>query len=112
MKRRAMGEPEPTSRSESAGKRDPARERTQPLARIGPLVFAGYLERYQLSMLDVARAAHVRLLTVWRILHDEPIAQEQARQVYAGLLYLTGVSYRGRIRQRAAEEETRGWGRR
>lgn len=91
---------------------DPARERTQPLAKIGSLVFAGYLARYQLSILDVARAARVRLLTIWRILHDEPIAEEQARRVYTGLLYLTGVRYRGRIRLRAAEGEARGSGQR
>lgn len=110
MKRPAKGGSEPFPEPE--GGRDPAREPTQPLAKIGSLVFAGYLARHQLSMLDVALAARVRLLTIWRVLHDEPISEEQAQQIYAGLLRLTGVRYRGRIRQRAAEDQTRGPGQR
>jgi hypothetical protein len=54
-------------------------------------------------MLDVARAAGVRLLTIWRVMHDEPISEQQAQQVYAGLALLAGVPYRGRIRLHAAD---------
>jgi hypothetical protein len=72
---------------------------------IASLVFAGYLSRHQLSILDVALAARVRLLTIWRVLRDEPVSEEQAHQVYMGLYHLTGVPYRGRIRLQAAGNE-------
>ena len=74
-------------------------EQTQPLPNIARLTFEGFLNRYQISMLDVAQAAEVRLLTIWRVMHDLPISEQQAQQVYAGLSRLAGVPYRGRIRQ-------------
>jgi hypothetical protein len=80
-------------------------EETQPLPPIARLTFEGFLTRYHLSMLDVARAAGVRLLTIWRVMHDEPISEQQAQQVYAGLALLAGVPYRGRIRLHAAGRE-------
>jgi hypothetical protein len=73
-------------------------EQTQPLPPLAPLIFEHFLARYQLTILDVALAAGVRLLTVWRAMHDYPISIEQAAQVRRGLYHLTGVSYRGHIR--------------
>ena len=82
-------------------------EATQPLPGIARLVFEGFLDRYQLSMLEVAQAAGVRLLTIWRVMRDLPVSEQQAAQVYAALERLAGVPYRGRIRLHA-EENTRG----
>lgn len=73
-------------------------EQTQPLPPLAPLVLEHFLARYQPTLLDVARAAGVRLLTVWRVVHDYPISGAQAEQVRLGLYRLTGASYRGRIR--------------
>lgn len=73
-------------------------EQTQPLPPLAPLVFAHFLACHQLTILDVALAAGVRLLTVWRVTRDYPISIEQAAQVRRGLYHLTGVRYRGRIR--------------
>jgi hypothetical protein len=56
-------------------------------------------------MLDVARAAEVRLLTIWRVMRDLPISEQQAQQVYAGLYRLAGVPYRGRIRLHTAKSD-------
>ena len=79
----------------------PTEEQTQPLPNIASLVFEGFSQRHQLSMLDVALAAGVRLLMVWQIAHDEPVSEEHAQQVYAGLRWLAGVPYHGRIRRSA-----------
>lgn len=73
-------------------------EQTQPLPPLAPLILEHFLARYQLTILDVALAAGVRLLTVWRVTRDYPISIEQAAQVRRGLYRLTGVRYRGRIR--------------
>lgn len=80
-------------------------EVTQPLPNVRALVFEGFLARHHLSMLDVARAAEVRLVTVWRVMRDLPVSEQQAAQVYAGLYRLAGVHYRGRIRLHAAGDE-------
>jgi hypothetical protein len=80
-------------------------EQTQPLPNIARLTFEGFLNRHQLSMLDVARAAEVRLLTIWRVMRDLPISEQQAQQVYAGLYRLAGVPYRGRIRLHPAKRD-------
>lgn len=99
------GRVEAQGEQESEEKLQQSREKTQPLPNIARLTFEGFLTRYQLSMLDVARAAGVRLLTIWRVMHDEPISKQQAQQVYAGLTLLTGVPYRGRIRLHAARQD-------
>jgi len=78
-------------------------EQTQPLPNIARLTFEGFLKRHQLSMLDVAQAAEVRLLIIWRVTRDLPISEQQAQQVYAGLYRLAGVPYRGRIRLHPAK---------
>jgi len=80
-------------------------EQTQPLPNIARLTFEGFLNRYQLTMLDVAQAAEVRLLTIWRVMRDLPISEQQAQQVYAGLSRLAGVPYRGRIRLHPAKRD-------
>src|SRR5579885_3668739 len=82
-------------------------EATQPLPVIARLVFEGFLARYQLSMLEVAQEAGVRLLTVWRVMRDLPVSEQQAAQVYAALERLAGVPYRGRIRLHAAGDALR-----
>ena len=80
-------------------------EQTQPLPNLAALAFEGFLARHQLSILDVALAAGVRLLTVWRVARDYPISLEQAQQVRLGLYQLTGVHYRGRILLQATYSE-------
>jgi hypothetical protein len=99
------GRGEAQGAQESEEKLQQSKEETQPLPTIARLTFEGFLTRYQLSMLDVARAAGVRLLTIWRVVHDLPISEQQARQGYAGLAHLAGVSYRGYIRLHAARQE-------
>ena len=55
--------------------------------------FRAYAQRFELSLLDVASAAHVRPMTVWNIARGLPIRAEHALAVYAGLHRLTGVPY-------------------
>ena len=55
--------------------------------------FRAYAQRFELSLLDIALAAKVRLLTVWNIAHGLPIRAEHAQAVRAGLHRLTGVPY-------------------
>jgi len=50
-----------------------------------------------LSLLDVALAAQVRLLTVWKLAQGLPIRAEHAQAVRSGLQRLTGVPYTGLI---------------
>jgi hypothetical protein len=95
---------QPPPRGQQAGE---AEEATQPLPTISRLVFEGFLNRYQLSLLDVAQAAGVRLLTVWRVMRDLPVSEQQAAQVYAALERLAGVPYRGRIRRHGEENVQR-----
>lgn len=70
-------------------------EETQPLPTLRSLAFRAFLEKHGLSWLDVALAAHVRLLTVWNVARDYPISGQQAEMVRMGLYHLTGVRYRG-----------------
>jgi len=72
-------------------------EQTQPLPTLRGLAFRFFLARHKLTMLDVARAADVRMLTVWSITRDLPISRQQAEMVRAGLYRLTGTQYRGGI---------------
>jgi hypothetical protein len=72
-------------------------EETQPLVPLRGLAFRAFLEKHRLSLLDVARAAEVRLLVVWKITRDQPVSSQQARMVRTGLAVLTGTYYRGGI---------------
>jgi hypothetical protein len=83
---------------QSSPEQQKVEEQTQPLPPLSPLAFERFLTRHRLSILDVASAARVRMMTVWRVAHDYPISIDQAAQVRLGLYHLTGVSYRGRIR--------------
>ena len=69
--------------------------KTQPLPTLRALAFQAFLARHSLSLLEVALAAGVRLLTVWRVTRDLPVTSQQAERVRAGLYCLTGVRYRG-----------------
>ncbi len=68
---------------------------TQPLPTLRALAFQAFMARHGVTLLEVALAAGVRVLTVWRVARDLPIAQQQAERVRAGLYRLTGVHYRG-----------------
>jgi hypothetical protein len=76
-------------------------EETRPLPVLAGLAFRAFLEKYGLSMLDVALAAEVRLLTVWNIGRSHPVSSRHAEQVRAALYRLTGTRYRGGIVVRA-----------
>jgi hypothetical protein len=56
-------------------------------------VFRAYLQRFELSPLDVALAARVRLMTVWKIEQGLPIRAADALAVRTGLQQVTGVPY-------------------
>lgn len=71
-------------------------EKTQPLDVVavrGAFHFREYLRRYRLHPLDVALAAGVRYLTVWRVEHGQPVKGEQAARIRQGLYFLTGVPF-------------------
>jgi hypothetical protein len=72
-------------------------EETRPLPALAGLAFRAFLAKYGLSMLDVALAAEVRLLTVWNIGCNNPVSPRHAEQVRAALYRLTGTRYRGGI---------------
>src|SRR5258706_15508697 len=72
-------------------------EETQPLPGLREMAFRAFLIRHKLSLLDVALAAGVRLLTVWNVEQDYPISRQHAEKVRVGLHRLTGVDYRGGI---------------
>ena len=73
------------------------KEETQPLPTLRALAFQAFLTRHALTLLDVAMAGGIRLLTVWKVAHDLPISPLQAASVRAGLARLTGECYRGGI---------------
>lgn len=72
-------------------------EETQPLPDLTAQLFPAFLALHELSILDVALAARVRLLTVWKIEHNEPVSLQHAEMVRAGIYRLTGIRYRGPI---------------
>lgn len=72
-------------------------ETTQPLPNLVALTFQLFLAKYGLSILEVARAAQVRLLVVWRITRGLPVSPTQAQRVRATLARLTPAGYRGQI---------------
>lgn len=76
---------------------DYTNEQTQPLPDLSALTFQLFLGKHGLSILDVAQAAQVRLLTIWKITRGQPITPIQARQVRNALAQLTRTGYRGRI---------------
>lgn len=76
---------------------DCATETTQPLPNLGALTFQLFLKKYGLSIRDVALAAQVRLLIVWKITRGQPITPVQAQQVHTALSHLTQTGYRGQI---------------
>lgn len=55
--------------------------------------FRACLQYFELSLLDVALAAQVRLLAVWKIEQGLPIREADALAVRSGLHRLTGVPY-------------------
>jgi transcriptional regulator with XRE-family HTH domain len=55
--------------------------------------FRAYVQHFGLSLRDVALAASVRMLTVWKIEQGLPIREADALAVCAGLHHLTGVPY-------------------
>lgn len=63
---------------------------TQPHSGIA---FQLYLQRHNLSPLDVALTAGVRYLTVWRMMHALSIRREDESLIRRGLFRLTGEWY-------------------
>jgi hypothetical protein len=59
--------------------------------------YRAYAQRFELSMLDVALTAKVRLLIVWRVAQGLPVCEANAQAVRAALLRLTVVLYQGQI---------------
>jgi hypothetical protein len=55
--------------------------------------FRAYLQRFELTILGVALAAHVRPLTVWKIEQGLPIRPEDALAVRSSLQQITGIPY-------------------
>ena len=55
--------------------------------------FRAYLHHFELSLVEVAVAARVRLLTVWKIEQGLPIRAEHAQAVRTALQHLTNVPY-------------------
>jgi hypothetical protein len=80
---------------------------TQPLPTsiITACAFAHVLTQHHLTMLDLAQAAGVRLMVVWRALHGLPITASQAQSLRRALFDLTGVAYRGTLLTHGEEAE-------
>ena len=55
--------------------------------------FRAYMQRFALTVLDVAFAGQVRPMTVWNIGRGLPIRAEHALSVRSGLYRFTGVPY-------------------
>jgi hypothetical protein len=55
--------------------------------------FRAYVQRFDLTILGVALATKVRLLTVWKIEQGLPIRAADALAVRTGLQQVTGVPY-------------------
>ncbi|MGB8346693.1 MAG: hypothetical protein WCD86_17530 [Ktedonobacteraceae bacterium] len=67
--------------------------------------FTSYIQRHRLNMHDVARAANVRLLTVWNIDKEIPVRGDHADAVRSALYRLTGVHYAAPIAIHAPEKQ-------
>jgi hypothetical protein len=72
-------------------------QETIPLPRLSGWLLEHFLSSHQLSLREVARAAHVPLLVVWRACRGLPIAPWQAVRLTEGVYALTGVPYRFRL---------------
>lgn len=59
--------------------------------------FRAFLEQHRLTLLDVARAADVRLMTVWNVQQGRPVRPQSAQAVCAALYRLSGMPYSGPI---------------
>ena len=57
------------------------------------VAFRAYAQYFELSLLDVALAAKVRLMAVWKVEQGLPIREADALAVRSGLHRLTGVPY-------------------
>ena len=66
-------------------------------AELSRLTFRAYLQRYGLSLLDVALAGQVRLLSVWNVQQGIPVRNEHAMAIRAGLSRLIGEPYTAHI---------------
>ena len=66
---------------------------SQDQGAISSAAFRTYLRHFELSLLDVALAARVRLMTVWKIEQGLPIRAEHALAVQTALQQITGVPY-------------------
>jgi hypothetical protein len=60
---------------------------------VSSAAFRAYLHHFELTLLDVALAGRVRLMTVWKVEQGLPIRAEDALAVRTGLQQVTGVHY-------------------
>ena len=79
-----------------------ADERTMPLPGLDPAVvsreqFNAYLRRRNLTILDVALAAGLRLIYVWKVSRGEPVEVQYAGAIRKALYTLTHEPYTGLI---------------
>ena len=84
-----------------------AGEETQPFPTLRELAFQTFLVKHELSIVDVALAAGVRLLVVWSLTRGLPVSRQQAQRVRMGLHRLTGTVYRGGITLRLEQTHAR-----
>jgi hypothetical protein len=73
------------------------KQETIPLPRLSGWLLEHFLSTHQLSLREVARAAQMPLLVVWRACRGLPIAAWQAARLTEGLYALTGLRYRSRL---------------
>jgi hypothetical protein len=66
--------------------------------------FRAFLEQHRLSLLDVAQAAGVRLMTFWNIQTGRPVRSRDAQAVRTALFRLTGLPYYGPLAEKPADE--------
>lgn len=59
--------------------------------------FAQYLQNHCIEPLRLSVIAGVRYVTVWSVMHGNPISQEHATKIKVGLRSLTGSPYTGTI---------------
>ena len=79
---------------------DMTEQQTLPLNRqavASVAALSDYLQHYEVEPLNASIVSKVRFLTVWKMQHGLPVAQEQADKVRQGLQRLTGVPYTGPI---------------
>lgn len=59
----------------------------------GAIAFQSYLQRHQLTLLDVSLASGVRYLTIWKIAQNQPVSRETVDIVRSVLHRLTGEPF-------------------